>query len=287
MPRNWGSSAGSGPEVEDPVVNFDETRHVGRKKAARQALITRTVSSQGFVDVDVLADTLGVSRMTIHRDLDDLQDAGFLRKVRGGATAERSTQFESELSYRAASAVAEKRAIGQLAASLINDGDVVLLDDSTTTLHTLPHLVTHPQLTVITNYLLAMERLRDVHQIRLIALGGEFIPRYAGFFGMVCEDNLADVHADVLLASTSSLRDDILYHQDQRVAKAKRAMIACSDTRVLLVDHTKFGRAALHKVCELKEFNYVVVDSRIDTATLTQVETLVEHVLVAPSQADL
>ena len=86
-----------------------------RSAAARHQLITDRVRMDGSVTVDELVRATGVSRMTVHRDLDALETEGVLRKVRGGATATRSSIFESDLQYRLTTAVEAKAAIGDLA----------------------------------------------------------------------------------------------------------------------------------------------------------------------------
>ena len=98
-----------------------------RTAADRRGFIRDQVHQSGSVTVDHLVATLDVSRMTIHRDLDALEHDGVLRKVRGGATAARSSLFESDLPYRMTSAVAAKAAIGMAAAQLLERGQACLL----------------------------------------------------------------------------------------------------------------------------------------------------------------
>lgn len=236
-------------------------------KAARLEYVTNLVNQEGFVSVDALSDELGVSRMTVHRDLDELQRLRVLRKVRGGASAHRSTQFESDFLFRARSAVPEKRRIAAAAAELISEGDVVLLDDSTTTLEIVPFLEKYTPLTVITNFMKAMQQLAGAPQIDLISLGGEYESRYQAFLGMICERTLADLHADILFASSSALRGTDVFHQEQSVVTAKHAMIRAAEKRVLLIDSSKIGQSALHRVGSVTDFTHVVLDDQSDAAT--------------------
>ncbi|WP_417510380.1 DeoR/GlpR family DNA-binding transcription regulator [Microbacterium sp.] len=250
-------------------------------KAARLAYVTNLVNQEGFVGVDALADELGVSRMTIHRDLDELQRLRVLRKVRGGASAHRSTQFESDLLFRARSSVHEKRQIAAAAAELISEGDVILLDDSTTTLEVVPFLENYAPLTVITNFMQAMQKLTSAPEINLIALGGEYESRYQAFLGMICERTLADLHADILFASSSALRGTDVYHQDQSVVTAKHAMIRAAEKRVLLIDSSKIGQSALHRVCSVTDFTHVVLDDQADEGTRRLIEETGVQLIIA------
>src|SRR5690606_18881126 len=103
----------------------------------------------GSASVEDMANRFSVSRMTIHRDLDDLEQAGLLRKVHGGASIESSPQFESDFRYRERIALNEKRAIAALAAGLVEPGQTIILDDSSTTGVMAPLLLDLRPLTVI------------------------------------------------------------------------------------------------------------------------------------------
>jgi len=260
-----------------PLANLDGSP----RKVARLEHIVGAVMTSGFVSVDDLAEQLSVSRMTIHRDLDELQQMGLLRKVRGGASVNRSTQHESDLHFRAASAVAEKKRIAAAAVELINDGEVVIVDDSTTATGIIPLLQKRPPMTVITNFLPAMNQLSGFPNVNLIGLGGQYEPRYAAFLGKMCEEGLANLYADVLFASTSSILGTTLYHQDQRIVAVKRAMIAAAHVRVLLVDHTKFGQGALYRLGAVEEFTHVVVDDGLGPEQRAAIEERGVTVIVA------
>lgn len=269
---------GEGAELGlGPMASLDGSP----RKVARLEHIVAAVTQHGFASVDDLADQLQVSRMTVHRDLDELQRMGMLRKVRGGASINRSTQHESDLHFRAASAVNEKKRIAAAAAELLNDGEVVIVDDSTTAVGVIPLLASRPPMTVITNFVPAINQLSGFSNINLIGLGGQYEPRYAAFLGKLCEDALADLYADVLFASTSSMLGTVLYHQDQRVVAIKRAMIAAAHMRVLLIDHTKMGQGALHRLGDVGDFTHVVVDASVSEEQRAAMADRGTQVLVA------
>ncbi len=250
------------------------------RKAARMEHIANAVTQSGFVSVEDLAEKLRVSRMTVHRDLDDLQRMGVLRKVRGGASVYRSTQYESDLNFRATSAVGEKKRLAAAAVELFGDGEVIIVDDSTTALGIIPHLANRPPMTVITNFMPAMTQLTSFPNITLIGLGGQYEPRYAAYLGKMCEEGLAGLYADVLFASTSSILGTVLYHQDQRVVSTKRAMIKAAHSRVLMLDHTKVSQGALYRLCDVDEFTHVVVDDGVPREQVTAIEDRGVQVIV-------
>jgi DeoR/GlpR family transcriptional regulator of sugar metabolism len=91
----------------------------------------------------------------------------------------------------------------------------------------------------------AVAPLKTKH--RLICLGGDYVTRYQAFLGIVCEQAIASVYADVLLASCSAVPGSSTYHQDQQIVAGKRAMIRPAPTRLLLLDSSKVGVGALYE----------------------------------------
>src|ERR1700754_2006959 len=124
-----------------------------RGPAGRQEAIAEHVLSRGSATAAELAERFQVSLMTIHRDLDELERQGVVRKYRGGVTAQPSGVFESNVGYRMKSMQAEKDAIAAKAVELIEPGMAVMLDDSTTTLALARRLEGITPLTVVTNFL--------------------------------------------------------------------------------------------------------------------------------------
>ena len=217
----------------------------------------------GSASLDDLSQRFGVSKMTIHRDLDDLEAAGLLRKVRGGATIEASSQFESDFRYRERRAVEEKRRIARAAAAFVEPGMSVMVDDGSTSQLIAPHLLEIRPLTVITNNLPIIAQLAGQAGMTLIALGGTFSRKFNGFFGIVTEENLAGLRADVAFVSSSAIDGPSAFHQDQEVVQVKRRMMRSAARRYLLVDHEKFGRTALHFLADLDDFDGVVTGARL------------------------
>lgn len=253
-----------------------------RGKAARLDYILSVAHDSGFAHVDDLAEALSVSRMTIHRDLDDLHQKGLVRKVRGGASITSSTQFEADLDYRLRAKLAEKRAIAGAAINLIEEGDVVLLDDSTTALQLVPLLERFENLTVITNFEVVIDELRKSDRINLISLGGQYNRRSASYLGVLSEDGVSRLAADVAFLSSSSLHGTTLYHQDQLQLAIKKAILKAASRRVLLIDHSKVGQRALFRLCEVSSFSHIVVDSQVPQAEQQLLAEQGLEVIIAP-----
>lgn len=244
------------------------SNEASRTADERQQHILDRLMENGTVDVGSLADILDVSRMTIHRDLDQLEERNLLRKVRGGATIESSMLFESSYAYRSKQANAEKRAVAKVASEYLSPGQAVMIDDSTTTEPLAGFLSETAPHTVITNAFHLIERLRDVRQVELICLGGTYNSNFESFLGLFCEQSIRSTRADVLFISTSAIKDSVAFHQNQDEARVKRAMMEAAETTILLVDQSKFGRSGLIRLADLNEFDQVLIGGAVD-ATVT------------------
>lgn len=212
----------------------------------------------GTVSIDFMADRFDVSRMTIHRDLDDLEAAGLCRRVRGGATIASSQQFMVDFTVRQRQAIAEKERIAIHCAQLIEPGDAIVVDDGSTAAALGDVIASKPPLTVITNNLFIIQRLTSVAGIDLLALGGEYSRKFNGFFGLLAESALLGLRADIAFISCSAVHGLKGFHQDQEVVQSKRLKMAAADRKYLLVDDTKFGRRALHFLADLSDFDAVI-----------------------------
>lgn len=256
------------------------------RQEERHRLVTDAVMAAGSMAIEDLARMFDVSVMTIHRDLDRLEAQNVLRKSRGMATALPSSTVESNDAYRRAQQRAEKHELASAAIDFIQPGHTVMLDDSTTVLPLLELLGTKAPLTVASNSLSVTNGLVDAEEIELVQVGGQFRAWCNAFMGQMTLDAIAALHADVLIMSTSAVTGTACYHQRQDTISVKRALIEAAETRVLLVDHTKFERRALFRLCPLSDFDHIVVDSAIPAATLEALRQQHSGVTVAPRLGD-
>ncbi|SFP52965.1 DNA-binding transcriptional regulator of sugar metabolism, DeoR/GlpR family [Amycolatopsis arida] len=232
-----------------------------RSRTLRQQRITDYVVHKGSASAAELAELTGVSVMTIHRDLDELARRGLLRKFRGGVSAQPSTVFESNAEYRLGAHVEAKAAIARRAMTHVEPGMSVLLDDSTTALalaKLLPDLV---PLTVATNYLRTIEVLKNVEDLRLICIGGDYSFIHDSFLGMPCLEAVERITVDVTFVSTSAMNTELTFHQEPELVMVKRAMLASGERKVLLMDSSKLPRTALHRLAPVADFDLLIVDA--------------------------
>ena len=230
------------------------------KRDDRRQAIMDLLVAQRMVDLDDLSDRFAVSKMTIHRDLDDLEQAGMLRKVRGGATIEAGSHFESDFRFRQQQEGDAKRRMAEAALELVEPGMTIMVNDGSMASVLGEMLPQKRPLTVITNNAAVIDRLKTESGIDLIAVGGSYSVKFNGFFGVVAEETLSRLSADIAFISTPAVSGSRVYHMDDDVVRAKRAMIASAARRCLLVNHKRFNHTALHVLAAVEEFEIIITD---------------------------
>lgn len=256
-------------------------RAAERGPAPRREQVRRRVIAEGYARVEDLARAFDVSIMTVHRDLDVLELEGWLVKIRGGATANPAALVDAGVSERAASMSQEKAAIAAEAASLVSHGQTIFLDDSTTALALVPFLVTHPQLTVATNFLPAVAEIGTSAHVSLQVLGGEYHERQQSCQGLQTVAAIDRMQADLFFMSTTAVNNGQCLHRSEATVMVRQAFMRNSAHRVLLLDHAKFGRHSPHVLCDLGDFDTIVVDAGVDAQDLQQLHDVCDDVRVA------
>ncbi|WP_241977661.1 DeoR/GlpR family DNA-binding transcription regulator [Cryobacterium sp. TMS1-13-1] len=255
------------------------------RQLVRQRAISEAVMAEGAIRIEDLAERFDISVMTVHRDLDELEARGLLRKTRGQATALSTSLVESSDVYRLNREVAEKESLAVAALEFIEPGQSIFLDDSTTVLQLAKYLPTRAPLTVITNVLTLMNELTGMRGISLVALGGDYYNWCSAFLGRMTNEAIQKLRADIFIMSTSAITDDVCFHQTLETVDTKRAMFESAATRILLVDHTKFEKRALHALAELTEYDIVIVDAQTAAEHITRMRSKGIRVVVAPKLA--
>jgi DeoR/GlpR family transcriptional regulator of sugar metabolism len=247
----------------------------GLTAPARRSELVRYVKEHNIAKVDELAERFAVSAMTVHRDLDSLTREGVIERIRGGARAIPSDFRERDVGLRRSTLSALKQALASEASALIQEGDIVVFDDSTTVGAMIPCIGARHPSAVITHSLGLMYQLSQHHpNFTLVGLGGQYYPETDSFLGAVVVDQISRVSADVVFVSTTSLKNNALFHPDAEAARTKRALIGMADRKVLLVDSTKFDVNGLYHVVDLSAFDDVVVEADLAVRYRTQIEQL-------------
>jgi DeoR/GlpR family transcriptional regulator of sugar metabolism len=257
-----------------------DSRHA--RQLARRQLLAETIMAEGTVRIEDIAERFGISLMTAHRDLDELVGRGLLRKTRGIVSAAPTSLIESSDVYRSTRQAAEKSAIAAAAATFVEPGQAVFFDDSTTVLQLVPHLSARVPLTAITNSITLMNELRGIRDLTLLGLGGQFHHWCNAFMGPATTAEIRRLRADRVFLSMSAITDDMVFHQSPDMVETKRAMFDSAAMRILLADHTKFERRALHAMVSLDAFDVVIVDDGTPPRQVERMKARGVNVVVAP-----
>jgi DeoR/GlpR family transcriptional regulator of sugar metabolism len=243
----------------------------------RHSRLQHLLAARGMSDVDTLAAELRVSSSTIRRDLEALEQQGFVRRTHGGVVwlgnpsapaTSRPYAFDQRMGYQHDA----KRAIARAAKSLVQPGQTILIDGGTTTFYLAQELLGQP-LQLVTNSLpIANLFLNDDH-VELILTGGLMYPRYGVLLGPMAENILSTIHTKTLFLSVAGIHNAALYNQNLLLVQSEQRMMTQAQQIILLADSTKFGQQALTRLCDLSNINVVVTDSAISHAHRKEVES--------------
>ncbi len=227
-------------------------------------LIAETVIRNGRATIDELQELAGVSAMTVYRDVAALEERGILQRDRGRVVAVASDVHEADAEFRLEQSSDEKLAVARMAAEHIRPGSSIMLDDSTTAVCVLRAIGDLSEITIVTNSLLVAREVTSTQRAsKLFVVGGEYQAWAQALTGPSAVAELRSMSVEQCLISASGIANMGCCHPNADVAEVKRAMIDSAERPILLLEHTKFERRALHRFADLREFAHVVVDERI------------------------
>ncbi len=243
--------------------------------AERRARIADIVKERQAVRVSSLSEDLGVSGMTIRRDLERLESEGVLVRTHGGAIVKRHLVEESFYVERAQTHAEEKRRIAESAAALIRPGETVFLSSGTTAAQVLRHVDPSVEARVVTHNVGAVEEARGM-RLEVILVGGLYRPRSNAVSGPLALEHVGRFHASKMLIGVDGF--DLvegLTTPTLGMAGVERAMIA--QTRgdvVALADSSKIGVVADVVICGLDRVDVVMIDDGVDAGVRDELTRL-------------
>lgn len=234
-------------------VRTDISRH------ERQEQILAETRVNAAVRIGDLAARFGTSTETIRRDLDQLSGKGLINRTYGGGTP--CLSLEPGVRERHGLLAAERRRMAQVAAELVQTGDVVMIDAGSSTLHLATVLAgLNRRIVAITNGLPIADALGKASQIRVVMCPGDLNAAQGAVVGPETLSFLGRLNADRAFFGASGLTVDGPTEAESAMAWVKRAMIERAGETVLLADHGKFGVRMLEVVCPLAGVGAVVTD---------------------------
>jgi len=230
----------------------------------RQAYILERIRETGGVRVADLVEELGVSDMTVRRDLDALEADGLIEKVHGGATAlHQRASYEPGFAAKSTMQRFEKEAVASAAAAMVQPGTAIGLSAGTTTFALAQRLVAIPGLTVVTNSIWVADVLhQDGRSDQTVVLtGGRRTPSDA-LVGPFAVAALRTVHLDQVFMGVHGL--DVaagLTTPNLLEAETDRALVDSGRRLIVVADHTKWGAIGISSIARLDQIDVLVVDA--------------------------
>ncbi|MES2220713.1 MAG: DeoR/GlpR family DNA-binding transcription regulator [Acidobacteriota bacterium] len=227
----------------------------------RRQHILAIAQSEGRVRVRDLSKALGISQITIRKDLDHLQGRGLLHRSHGGALpAQPGALFDPTLQEKEKRHHTEKV---RIAAELVQEGQCVMLDSGTTTTAVALALKKFSHLTIITNAVNIAAELTGT-QFDVILTGGIVRKNSFSLVGPLAEDMLAEMHADILFLGVDGFDMDIgLTTPNLLESRVNRAMVGAATRVVAVCDSTKFDRRSLSRIVPATAIHQVITDNNL------------------------
>lgn len=260
----------------------------------RLNLIYNKIKDSKNVYVDELSKELSMSKSTIRADLTELEARGLITRTHGGAILKNETVNEDkeeliknnvEINTRIKENQAEKKAIGKLTASMISDGDNIMIDGGSTTQFVAKYLANKSNLTIVTNSFYMLPTLLEIKNSAVYLAGGLVYSKNGILTGDLTNEFVGHFSPEKLILGIDGISAEhgltVADSMVPAVASIKRKMIAQCNTLIIVCDHTKLGRACLMPISSLKRIDYLITDDGASKAMIKSMKTFCSNVMVA------
>ena len=240
--------------------------------AERQKKIVELVNERLSIRVTELSKIFSVTEETIRRDLEKLEKENLLMRSHGGAVSIEKDQGEISYLEREITNAEQKKAISAAAVRLIEQGDQIVLDASTTAWYVAKELPDMP-LTVLTNSIKVAIELSKKEQIKVISTGGTLLSQSLSYVGPLAERSLSMYHVNKAFLSCKGVHlERGLSDFNESQALLKKQMREIADETILMVDSSKFGTRAFSQIVPVTNIDCIITDSKIDKETKNELE---------------
>jgi DeoR/GlpR family transcriptional regulator of sugar metabolism len=247
----------------------------------RRRAILRAVGDAGFVSVTELTQRLGVSDMTVRRDLRKLAHQGKVRIVHGGVSTLSTSPHSPAFTGRAEEHAAGKRMIGEAAAHELSPHAIIAVDAGTTTYAVVQALPDSFRGTVVTHSIPVMQLMLTRGLGRVVGLGGELLPESQAFVGPRTVEAVAGLRVQTLFLGAAAVDERGIYVSTDNERPTKLALMSIADRVVLLIDSSKFLASAAVHLCEWADISAVVTDAPPPDDILDRLPRLAQIINVA------
>ena len=228
----------------------------------RRREILARLTANGKVIVAELAKDFEVTEETIRRDLDKLDKEGLASKTYGGAVSKHNASVDLPYNIREGVNVAQKQQIAQRIADLIEDGQRVMIDSSSTALYAIKKIKEKSNLTIITNSVKILLELADKPDWTVLSTGGILKKNALALMGSSAEKMINSYHVDIAICSCKGLDMELgVTDSNENDSLIKQAMFHSAEKRILALDSEKFDKKSFVKVCDFSDVDLIVTDT--------------------------
>lgn len=227
----------------------------------RNAILSK-LYLDGKVIVSELSTEFDVTEETIRRDLEKLDKEGLAQKTYGGAVLVQNFSTDLPHSVRKKANVQAKQKIAEKVSTLFNDGDCIMVDSSSTALLVLNYIKNLKNITLITNSVEALIELSDKDDWNVFSTGGKLKRGSLSLVGPQAEKTIRAFHVDYAVCSSKGLdMNRGITDSNEKDSEMKQAIFESAETKILLVDSSKFDKISLIKVGDVTNVDIIATDT--------------------------
>ncbi len=252
----------------------------------RQHLILSRLRTRGAVRITALSKELGVSAMTIRRDIAELADKGLLKRVHGGAVTTSTLLAEPLFSVKSQMDIGLRDAIAKKALTYVSPGDVIAIGGGTTAYVFAQHLLESRRsagITILTNSIPVAELVQALESkdVEVIVTGG-VITRSNSLVGPIADKVVASLRVNTVFLGTHSVSIPRGFLMPNSLeAATDMAMMDIADNTIILTDHTKWSSTSLSLFANFEQVSAVVTDDELDAESIEATRKLVKELVLA------
>ena len=231
----------------------------------RRSQILAKLQQERRVLVSDLSQFYNVTEETIRRDLEKLEKEGVAKKTYGGAILNENFNIDLPYTVRKKSNVSNKQQIAEIIAQMIEDGDHIIMDASSTALYVAKRIKNKKNITLITNSVEIILELSDMTGWKILSTGGSLKEGSLSFVGYQAEDMIKKFHVDKAIISCKGVDiENGFTDSNEMDAQVKKAILNSAKYKILAADSSKFNKISFTKIGDFSDIDTIVTDNPLE-----------------------
>lgn len=240
----------------------------------RRNEIFATIQQERRVVVSDLSQIYNVTEETIRRDLEKLEKEGLVKKTYGGAVINESINVDLPYNIRKKSNISDKQYIAKIISTMIEDGDHIMVDASSTALYVVKYIKTKKNITLITNSIEILLDLSDMTGWKVLSTGGLLKEGSLSLVGYQAEKMLKTFHVDKAIISCKGVDIESGFTDSNEMeVQVKKTMLNSAKQKILAVDNSKFDKVSFMQIGDFSDIDIIVTDKELEQRWQQTLET--------------